>query len=50
MDCGTMAGRRIVVTGFRNKVAALSAGISRRLTAELVRGIQMRRFDPGDGG
>lgn len=43
---GTMAGKRVVVTGFRNKVATLVGRFfPRALTANLVRAIQMRRFE-----
>lgn len=43
---GTMSGKRIVVTGFRNKVATfIGRYFPRAFTANLVRTIQMRRFD-----
>ena len=42
---GTMAGKRVIVTGFRNKVAVfIGRHFPRAVTAELVRGIQMRRL------
>lgn len=42
---GTMAGRRVVVTGFRNRIAALAGRyLPRGFTAEMVRAIQMRRL------
>lgn len=43
---GTMSGRRVVVTGFRNKVATfVGRFFPRAFTANLVRAIQMRRFE-----
>ena len=45
---GAMAGRRVVVTGFRNKVAvAIGRWLPRVLSAELVRRIQMGRLNAG---
>ena len=42
---GAMAGRRVVVTGLRNRVAALAGRyLPRAFTAEMVRAIQMRRL------
>jgi len=42
---GTMSGKRVVVTGFRNKVATfVGRYFPRAFTAEMVRAIQMRRF------
>jgi short-subunit dehydrogenase len=46
---GAMAGKPVVVTGFRNKVAAaIGRYFPRAFTAELVRRIQMRRLRAGD--
>lgn len=45
---GTMRGKRVVLTGFRNHLAALLGRyFPRGLTAEIVRRIQLRRFGPG---
>ena len=45
---GTMVGKRVVVTGFRNKVAvAIGKYFPRAFTAELVRKIQMARLRAG---
>lgn len=43
---GTMSGKRVVVTGFRNKAATfIGRYFPRGFTANLVRAIQMRRFE-----
>ncbi len=47
---GTMDGRRVVLTGFRNQVAAfIGRYFPRAFTASLVRRIQMARFPAADG-
>jgi short-subunit dehydrogenase len=46
---GTMAGRRVVLTGLRNHVAAaIGRYLPRAFTAGLVRRIQMARLTAGD--
>jgi short-subunit dehydrogenase len=46
---GTMAGKRVVVTGFRNKAATfIGRYFPRGFTANLVRTIQLRRFDASE--
>ncbi|MGQ0647871.1 MAG: SDR family NAD(P)-dependent oxidoreductase [Gemmatimonadaceae bacterium] len=47
---GTMAGKPVVVTGFRNKVAVfIGRYLPRAFTAEVVRKIQMARLKAGMG-
>ncbi|MCC6318389.1 MAG: SDR family oxidoreductase [Gemmatimonadaceae bacterium] len=47
---GTMAGRPVILTGFRNRVAAwIGRYLPRTVSAELVRRIQMRRLEAGQG-